>query len=247
MVFAAFDYWRFRYRTGHWARFAPHSAMGAAFLGVIPDDAVARLRPGDLIFCSYYGSWISWLISYLTSAEVSHVAVYTGDRTIAHSTLSGVVAEPIEGLFAPGARLLPCCMQATHDERLAAVARASQALGWRYGWHQVGRKAWNILSGRDAPAYRARFLGDIATTLLVLDAGLVVALGRSFALWALVAYVALVVINRLRWRIAPLPWDGNYVKPVDVMFAVAAAGAQHIVDPGALQQQRLLAIQQRRA
>src|SRR5687767_3052512 len=132
MLFAARDYFQFRKRSGHWAEHAPHSIMGRAYLNRLPDAAIASLQPGDVVFCSYYDSLLSWLVSYLTSTEISHVAAVSGPGTIIHATLGGVVEEDVESLFAPGGRLLPCKLPDRATNRDDVSKRMRQRLGQRY-------------------------------------------------------------------------------------------------------------------
>lgn len=215
--------------------------MGGAFEGTLPETALQILQPGDVLFVQMLGWPLSWLIMYLTSSEVSHVAFYVGNREISHSTLSGVATEPIEALFDSSTRILPCVWPMPDEKRLQ-VSRllAEHFTGVPYGWLSVLVKAFRILTARDWPYFRWAFFGDIAIALLLLDLPLLLIAGHPIISWGIPAYLALIVFNSGLWRFQPLKlseWTG---KPVDILRMLQSQGGTFVFDAYSIQRQRKL-------
>ena len=237
MILAYLDYRRYKRRSGRYARHAIESMMGRAFLGRLPDEVVALLRPGDLIFTSPYDSLISWSIMYFTSSEVSHVAMYVGHGKISHVTLSGMVEEPIDALYEETTRLLPCRLPTNQEMQAKVPAAVKGHVGRPYGWRPVRLKLLRILSGRDVPYFRWRFFIDAAVLLAGIDLPFVLWFGHPVLLWFLALYSGLVLLNRIRWYTSPFPADSDYMKPSDLLRMWSIEG-QPVFDGDALSEQR---------
>ena len=157
MLFAAADYVQFRLKAGHYSRRFGSDLMCAAFEDRLPQQVINLMRPGNGILVGSFNNWVSWLIMYLTSSQVSHVANYLGEGKIIHVTIRGVSIDPLESLFKPKVRLLPFAFpmpEMTHGEALELFGKH---VGAPYAWKHVFRKACLILLGRDWPFFRWRF------------------------------------------------------------------------------------------
>lgn len=237
MFFAVSDYIRYSRRRGRFARCAPNSEMGAAFLGDLPASAVDLLRPADILFTSQYGSLLAWAVMYLTESEVNHVAIYIGSGNIAHATLGGLVIDRIEALYNPDVRILPVRVDETEERRQFVVARARSRIGEGYGWKAVLRKFVAIITGRDRPYFRWRFFADVVATLALMDLALWPIAHRFVFVWLALPYLALIVVNLIRWRSDPLPDDDTYASPQEMLLALKARRGRRVVDADALARQ----------
>lgn len=237
MLFATIDYLKYRLRVGRYARYSTESEMGVAFLGALPDEAVRLLKPGDCLLTSDYDSVISWAIMYLTSSEVSHVAILVDNGVITHATLSGVATQPISELYDAKRRILPLRLR-DDMPRDEIRERALSLLGTPYSWVAVRRKLLWILSGRDAPYFRWRFATDIGLLLLVLDIPIILLASKVACVWAMLPYLGIILFNLARWRTNPLPADHRYAKPADMLAWLKAEHGRRIVDAAALQIQQ---------
>ena len=237
MILAYLDYRRYKGRTGRYARHSPNSVMGRAFLGGLPDEVVSRLSPGDLIFSSHYDSLVSWAVMYFTSSEVSHTATYLGAGRIVHATLSGIIEEPISTLYGEATRVLPCRIPMEPEQQTQLAAHLSRIVGHPYGWRAVRIKLLRILSGRDVPYFRWKFVVDAAATLAVMDLPFLMWLGHPVLIWFLAVYSVLVLVNRVRWYTDPFPANEDYMKPSDLLRIFSLEG-QPFVDGNALNEQR---------
>lgn len=212
--------------------------MGGAFLGQLPDEAVDILEPGDVIFTSEYDNFLSWCVMYFTSAEISHVLMYAGDSMILHATLSGVTVDPISSIYGANTRMLPLKLRASHEERQTMIERGRNAIGMPYSWRSVLRILVRILSGRDVPSFRFKFLLDAILVLAVLDIPFLLSNRTPTILWLGTLYVAVIIANRLLWRVSPPPAGGNNMKPGDVLLLLESLGAQRLWDGNAVNKQR---------
>lgn len=133
MIFALWDYLKYRGRAGRFSVGSPDSVVGAAFQERIPQAAIALLSPGDPIFVSSYGSFSSWVIMYLTRSEISHVVTYAGEDKVLHAVPSeGVVEEDLSSIEGPSSRLLPCHLDLSDIQRTKYrdVLRSHLGLGY---------------------------------------------------------------------------------------------------------------------
>ncbi len=179
--------------------------MGRAFEGNIPDEVIARLKPGDLILVQTFGWWVSWLILYLTNSSVTHVAHYLGNGRIAHMAEHGAIHEPIEALFTPNARLMPFVVFLSDAERRKTLQLHQVIKNMVYYDKKVlVRKALAIILGRDWYLFQWALFVDIALILIFLDV-LILSLFR-FPFFSLLIplYLMILLINRTRWLRRPV-------------------------------------------
>jgi len=240
MIFALRDFLQYRSKKGRFSRSYKASFMGAAFQGGLSPKAIAELRPGDLLFIETLNSWISWLVMYMTKSEISHVAFYVGDHSIAHATLSGVAVEPIEVLYDQETRILPFIWPMPDEKREQILPFIEKEYAdTPYGWHDVAKKAIRIFFGRDWRYFRWSFLIDLILILLVLDVPLLVVYERLFFSWLIIPYLSVVAINWLFGRFKPLAFDKSTVKPHEFMEFVMGQGGTAIFDAYELSQQKM--------
>lgn len=127
MIFAIADYLHYVRKKGRFSRHPHTSFMAGAFERSLSPQAIAMLRPGDLIFVETMDRPAAWLIMYLTSSEVSHLAMYVGNGEIIHATLDGVRADPITSLYG-NVRLLPCIWPMPEEKRLDVAVSLRKSL-----------------------------------------------------------------------------------------------------------------------
>lgn len=201
--------------------------MCAAFEERLPQQVVDLMRPGDGILVGSFNNWVSWLIMYLTSSQVSHVAIYLGGRQIIHQNIGGVSIDPLEDLFKPKVRLLPFAYpmpENTHDE---IMARLRRKVGAPYAMQHVFRKAYLILLGRDWPFFRCRFFLDVLLLLALLDLPFFVWLGAPVLCLLAVPYLVIVGVNALVW----CKWPPRATKkPVDFIPWTVLLGGSFATD-----------------
>lgn len=228
VIFAIVDYCRYVRRTGRFARDFRKSVMGAAFQGTYPVKAIAMMQPGDFFLVQTLNSRIAWLVMYLTSSEVSHVAMYAGESKIIHATFGGVVMEPAESLFTMEARVLPAKLDL---ERTGDITEVNEKyLGTPYGWDVVMRKGMRILNGRDWGYFRWKFAADIGLTVIALDVPLFFWLGLPVLSWFLPIYAVILLFNRIRWKLSPLKFGEGTGKPCDMLTMVQMSGGTLMFD-----------------
>jgi hypothetical protein len=236
MLFGAFDYLRYRKRTGRFSRDPEYSVMAGAFEGSLSPQAIKVMQPGDVIFVQTLDRFVSWLIMYLTSSEVSHVAVYIGNEMIAHAVPGGTRFESISALYGSNSRLLPGLWPTSKEQRKDASEALRSFEGRPYGYLAVLVKAVRILTGRDWPYFRWKFAGDIAILLAAADLPFIMlSSGSPHLLWLLLPYSALILFNAVLWCLWPLrltEWTG---KPIDLMRALQASGGALAADLYSLQ------------
>jgi len=230
LVIAALDYRSYALRRGRYSRGGSPDLFRGAFERSLPPEVIAELAPGDVVFLGSFGWWLSWLIMYLTSSRVSHVALYAGRGKITHATLSGTVVEPIESLFGDHSLLLPCKHRRQVSQR-ELDATIGKHLGRPYSKRSAILKGLRILLARDWPSFRWKFFVDVLIGTLVLDAPMFIAFGTPVLSFSLPAYLFVIIVNCLRWRLHPLPVEADTAKPSDVFAAMVAAEADFLVDP----------------
>lgn len=211
--------------------------MGGAFQGDIPIKAIERLRPGDVLLVQTLDSPISWLIMYLTTSEISHVASYVGDGQIIHATTAGASIDPVESLFGQNTRVLPTQWDWPDDLRTQVSRNLHDYLGTPYGWSAVLLKGFLILSARDWPYFRWRFFADIALTLLILDLPVLLLLHRPIFLWLIPCYLTLIAFHWLLWKVRPLKFNEWTGKPCDMLSVIQQSGGTLMFDAYHLAQQ----------
>ena len=237
MLFAIADYIHYRRRSGRFSREPSASIMAGAFQGELSAQALALLRPGDVIFLQTLDWPMSWVIMYLTSSEVSHVAFYVGGGQIAHATLGGVQFASVTATYGESSRMLPCIWPMPDEKRTEVVELLhSKFRGVPYGWAAVRLKATRILMARDWPYFRWKFAFDFAVIIGVLDIPFLLAVGAPVLLWMLPAYLCLVTFNAALWRVRPLPFTEWTGKPIDVLRMLQAVGGHFVMDAYSLRQ-----------
>lgn len=229
MVFALADYIKYRHRTGRFAPFFPASLMAHGWAHWLPAPVIDILKPGDLIFVQTLGCWRSWLIMYLTSSDVSHMALYIGNGEILHATTAGSTRAPVSDLFGD-VRILPCRNPYGKSKDLPSDINWTQYEGRPYGWRQVYRKGLNILTGRDTPCFRWRFFLDISICLLILDLPFMLILKYPVFILLLLPYLGVILANHVRWRTTPPSvWDIG--KPSMTLLNLAQRRANFVFPP----------------
>lgn len=105
MLFALYDWWQYRRKSGRYGQYQ-NSCMALAHIGGVPDELLRDLRVGDVILTQRLDSWLSWAMMYFTSSPIDHAAIYIGDARIFHVTLNGSKEHSIH-VFGRNTRLLP--------------------------------------------------------------------------------------------------------------------------------------------
>lgn len=232
MLFALLDYLKFRSQEGRYSRNNSTEPMSYGFEGRLPEKIIRELKPADSILFASFNSWIAWLIMYLTSSQVSHVAMYIGDRRIVHATLSGVAIEPIESLFERKARMLVTRLRihsGAADSFDESMVR--DLIDRPYGYFTAVKKGLRILFGRDWLMFRWKFFADLVLLLVLLDVPFWLTLGSPIISTAAFALLAVVLANAVIWRIYPLPRflaDTGY--PKDMLEIVVRMRGLVIID-----------------
>lgn len=240
MFFALRDYFNYRGKKGRFARSYKASFMGAAFQGGLPPTAISLLKSGDVLFVETLNSWMSWLVMYMTKSEISHVALYVGNHSIAHATLDGAAIEPIEVLYDEETRILPLISPIPDETRQLVLPYFKDELcGVPYGWRDVIKKATRIFLGRDWRYFRWSFLVDLIVVLLALDAPLILIYERMFFFWLLIPYLTVLLINRIMDKIKPLPFDQGTAKPHECLEILLDQGGELLFDAYELSRQQL--------
>lgn len=238
MFFALKDYLNYKNKTGRFSRNYKASDMGAAFQGQIPQKALNLLSPGDVIFFQTLNCWISWLIMYLTKSEISHVAIYTGNNLITHTTLSGVISEPIQGLFDENIRLLPCIVPLEKEHRKKVLPLTEEILGSPYSLASVIKKSFRIINGRDWYYFRFSFILDATLILLAIDIPIIFFTGHFLFSWLLIFYLICIPINGILHIIKPLKFNENTAKPIEFFDMFVDQGASLLFDGYELSKQQ---------
>jgi len=226
MILALIDYIHYKKRNGYY-NLKNDPIMRYGFYCEIPSPTIDALEPGDIIFIFSYDSFISWIIMYLTKARMSHTAMYLGDKNIIHATTEGIISEPIKSLFGKNSVLLPLHIKKiTKEDRNNIIRFANSKVGYQYGWNAVLKKFCRIIMGRDIPYYRISYIFDFLTILLILDVLPFLIFNKFIFVWLIIPYLFLVLLNRLLWKLVPLPVDKYYVKPIDIYKKLIINGAE---------------------
>jgi len=207
MLFALYDYFQFRNRSGRYAKNVNQSGslMGVAFDGQLPDEALSKLKPGDIICIQNFDWYVSWLIIFMTYSSISHVAFYLGNRTVGHMTLDGLMKVPIKELYKPTVRILPFVwfLPSEARERIEPTLDLMKDKIY-YDKILLLRKGLKIASGRDWTLYRAAFFIDISIVLLLLDVLAFTFTKFPVFSFLIPAYLAILIINRARYHKNPI-------------------------------------------
>lgn len=211
--------------------------MCGAYERVLPDDVVQALETADLIGVGNFQSWMSWLIMYLTHSQISHIAVYVGDRKISHATLQGIKVEPIEALFGEHVRLLVCKVsvpEASRKHRIwKDIDQNPRFAGRPYSLWRVVLKGMWIVSGRDVSYFRWAIFADISFCIIAVDGLAWIAIGRPVGAWTvIIGYLAMILVNWLRWPPRRSSWfTRNRQTPIGFLAQFVGSDAALFVDP----------------
>jgi len=230
MIFALFDYYSYKSRSGRFAQDFNKSVMGGAFQSKLPTIAINSLRPGDILLVQTMDSILSWIIMYLTNSEISHVAILSDEGNIIHSTTSGVIVEPLESLFEPNIRILPVQWNINDSKRHRFILNAKKLVGTPYGWVWVIIKGYRILSARDWPYFSWRFFTDISLVIAILDIPLILYLNQPTLIWLILAYFLVILAHSLLWKVAPLQFNERTGKPCDMLTILMQSESTFIFD-----------------
>jgi hypothetical protein len=230
MLFAAIDFFAYKRRSGRFSREHGTDLMCGAFESELPAGLVAHLEAGDLLLVGFFGWWASWLIMYLTSSQISHVAIYAGEGRIIDATLGGSQLSSIKSLFAPGTRIVACRVPIP-SERRPSPQSFSNYVGIPYGFQHVYRKALRILLGRDWPYFRWRFFVDTSLLFVVADLPFLILLRTPVFSWLVVLYLALIAFHAWLWPRRPFNPDAAHGKPADAVPWMLSVGARFLLDP----------------
>jgi hypothetical protein len=206
--------------------------MGAAFEGYIPDVGLKLLKAGDIIIVQTLDRFASWVIMYVTQSDVSHVALYLGDRRICHSNPSvGVTSEPVEVLFRPNARLLPCVWKMPDATRAKIPDEVAESWEGRpYASLLVFLKGLSVLSAHNWPVFRWQLFVDVAAALFVIDLPFLLLLHHAVVSWLIPAYALVVGLNALRWKLMRPRMSELFFKPNDALHMIVASGGAVVAD-----------------
>jgi len=192
--------------------------MRQAFRGHIPQELLEKLQPGDLFFVQSLGSWLSWMIMYLTQSEISHVAVYAGDRRILHATPDGVSSDFIDAIVRPDTLVVPCGLPLNVERRDRIKEFITMHSGASYDWNTAIWKGLRIVIGREPVYFRWTFFLDVGVLLGLLDIPVLLVTGEVMFLWLLLVYAFLVAANTLFSFVRPLKVNRQTAKPVEVFL-----------------------------
>ena len=217
-MFTLYDYIRYVLKPGRFGIHGRTSVMTRAFRGYIPEHILKKLQPGDLFFVQSLGSWLSWLIMYLTRSEIGHVAVYEGDLKISHSTLSGVRSDSIDAIISQDTLIVPCGLRLSAEQQGKIGEFTFKHQGLPYDWNIVVRKGLRIILGREPHYFRLTFFADLIVLLVILDIPMMLITGRVVFMWLLLAYTVIVTANTLISIARPLKIDRRTAKPVELFL-----------------------------
>jgi len=234
MICAIRDYLNYRRNLGPYNLYKD-PVMRWGFPSSIPTEAVNALKPGDMIFVHTGNSLISWAIMYLTGSRISHVALYTGNRSIVHATTAGVIFEPIESLFSKNTVLLLCHIRnISSEKRKEMIKLAQKYVGAPFDWKAILIKFLRIVTGRDKPYYRSKYLVDLTLMLFLVDIIPLLLWNKVIFMWFIIPYILVVTINRLLWSRLQIPFDTYYAKPIEIYYLLIDSGAEIYANPDGL-------------
>ena len=94
MLFAIFDYIKYRSRKGAYSDLAIRADGGQlATKDIKPSPE--ELKTGDCILLHTTDFLLSWMVMYYTSSVCSHVAIVSENGCVIDATLSGVIEHPL--------------------------------------------------------------------------------------------------------------------------------------------------------
>lgn len=231
MLFAVIDYLNYRRQKGRFSFKNEKDPMTYAFKSNLPESVVNKLKPADVILLGSYDWLVSWAIMYLTSSQISHLALYIGNREILHETLSGSVKEPIEAIYGPNTRLIIGQFPQNDSQKISLDGIISKYTGIRYAIEDVVIKGLRIISGRDWPYFRWKFFFDISILIFFLDVPIIMLLGFPIFSFIILFHLLLIIINSMLWRKDPLsPFAKDVGKPCDMLRWLIFSGGKIILD-----------------
>ena len=215
MIFALIDYIQYRLRVGRYGDHQREAGMGAlAFVGGIPEDIVAELEVGDVIFTQRLDSALSWAVMYCGSSPVDHMAIYFGDSRVVHMTLGGLKVQSLQ-ILASNARVLIV-------KDIASVIGGKSDEGPMGGMYtprtrwfhdlppkvQLAMGAVEIILGFYPDSFRWRFFADIVIICVIVDTAAYWLLHIFFALPVALILGCVIAVNLLihafrKWRGKP--------------------------------------------
>jgi hypothetical protein len=168
----------------------------------IPDEVLAILKAGDLIWVASKNSVRSWLIMYYCGIPLSHLTTYLGDRTITHATTdSGTICQKLDLLFDTGVRFLPCRMLLLDKRQRAIIQRAANDLaGMPYSYRRIVLAWLYIVSGRNWPTFKWKFYCDFLAIY-----GLLSFAFPYVALSVACVHFIIILVFAFVWRFLPFP------------------------------------------
>ncbi len=202
MIVALIDYVQYRLRAGRYGDHQRDGGMGAlAFVGSIPEDVVAQLEPGDVVFTQRLDSTLSWATMYFGSSPVDHMAIYVGDGNVIHATLGGVKMHTLK-VLALNARVL-----IVKDPRSVVGGGLDEqptggVLTPRERWFhslppkgQLAMVAIEIVLGFYPASFRWKFFADVVFICVIIDTISYWLLNMYFALPAAFIFGCMIAVN----------------------------------------------------
>jgi len=232
MVCALADYLCYRLGVGRYAHnshFLRHWSSEE-----MTEPLLRTLQTGDCLFVHTKGSFLAWLIMYVSCSPISHIALYAGSGRILHATTGGSGCDNIAVLFRNGSVVLPVIAPVGKEKRGPFEDVSDRYIGIPYGWKGVIQKGLFKLLARDLPGYRLKFFADFLALVLLLDFVLYATLHKFMFIWVLVPYVLLLTTNAVLWLRHPLPYD-RMGTPKDMFTALRRAGARTVFNAGQLE------------
>jgi hypothetical protein len=166
---------------------------------------------------------------YLTSSQISHVAMYVGEGHVLDATLEGSQISPINSLFSAGTRIVVCRLPIP-PERRASLQSFTKYVGIPYGYKDAYCKGLRILLARDWPYFRWRFFVDTAVLLIAADLPFIMLLRTPIFSWLVIVHFGLIAFHRWLWPRKPFPPDAAHGKPADaVQWMLVSEAAFYLI------------------
>lgn len=207
MICLVLDYIRYRSLLG------PYDNNGGSLIPdlfdeKIPDEVLAILKPGDLIWMSSKHSVRSWLIMYYCHLPLSHLCTYLGNRSITHATTdSGVVVQQVDHLFEQGLRFLPCRMLLLNKSQRRLIQEiAKEWTSVPYSYRRIFLAWLYIVSGRNWGTFKWKFYLDFFCIYLLCAAFFPVPINHLFISLAGI-HLAIILVFGFLWSVVPIPFD----------------------------------------